>query len=101
MDVFASGLPRGGIAREPAEFAEIQKQDKCGRYSISGNRMTVRWQGDAAAHEETLANFRSGSFEMNGYTTAKVGSFGCGQVLDGTYSATVVEAHMTNSLHGR
>jgi hypothetical protein len=89
------GLPKGGIDREPADFSEIQKQDKCGQYRVSGNRMSVKWQGDTAAHDEMLANLRVASFEMNGYATAKVGSFGSGQSLDGTFSATVVGTQMT------
>ena len=84
------GLPTGGLDREPVEFASIQKQKKCGTYRIAGNRISVQWQGDPAPHEERLINFRIASFEMNGYTTAKMDSYGSGQPLDGAYSGTVV-----------
>lgn len=93
------GLPKGGIDREPADFSKLQKQEKCGQYRVSGSRMSVRWQGDAAAHDETLTNVHPGGFEMNGYTTVKVGSFGSGQSIDGTFSATVVETQMTKQMY--
>ncbi len=55
--------------------------------------MSVQWQGDATPHDETLVNFRTTSFEMNGYTTAKMPSYGSGRLLNGSYSGTVIGNH--------
>ena len=91
------GLPTGGIAPEPADFAAYQravqnKGGECGRYSISGKTMHVQWQ-TGKSYDASFVNFKDNSFEMNQYTTAHVG-FSEGQKLDGAYSATVVGKKM-------
>jgi hypothetical protein len=93
------GLPTGGIDREPVDFNALQQHETCGQYRVSGNRMSIQFQGDAKPHDVSLRNFRPDSFEMNGYTTAKVAPFPFGQRVEGTYSATVVGNQMTKQAY--
>jgi hypothetical protein len=87
---YCEGLPSGGIGREPIDFDSVQKQKKCGQYRVTGSHMSLQSQGDAAPHNVSLANVRVDSFEMNGYATAKMASFGAGQRLNAAYSGTVL-----------
>jgi hypothetical protein len=91
------GLPLGGIEQTPAAYATYQTAIKkaggeCGQYSISGKQMSLKWQ-TSPGYTASFVNFKNNSFEMNQFTTAKVG-FGSGQKLDGIYSATVVGNQM-------
>lgn len=96
------GLPSGGVGVEPADFATYQagvlkEKRECGQYSIAGNRMKLRWQTNPS-YEASFVNFKNDSFEMNQYSTAKVG-FTADQKLDGTYSATVVGDQMRSQVY--
>lgn len=93
------GLPSGGIDGEPADFNTLQQHETCGQYRVSGNRMSLQLQGDAKPQEVSLRNVRADSFEMNGYSTARVAPFPAGQPVDGTYSATVVGNQMTKQAY--
>ena len=44
--------------------------------------------GKDAPYQASLANVHGDSFEMNQYTTAKVGNYGSGKSLNGTYTAS-------------
>jgi hypothetical protein len=87
---YCEGLPSGGIGSEPMDFDSVQKQKKCGQYRITGSHMSLRSQGDPAPHDVSLANVHGDSFEMNGYATAKMASFGAGQRLNAAYSGTLL-----------
>lgn len=83
-----SGLPTGGLDREPADFGAVQQHTgKCGTYRVAGNRMTVQL-GNDAPYEASLVNRRGDSFEMNQHTTAKVGDYTSGKTLNGIYTAS-------------
>ena len=91
------GLPSGGVGVEPADYATyemgVRKENReCGHYSISGSRMHLQWQ-TSPTYDASFVHFKNDSFEMNQYSTSKVG-FITGQKLDGTYSATVVGDQM-------
>jgi hypothetical protein len=99
---FCKGLPSGGIDREPAEFAVVQRQETCGQYRVDGSSMSLLWQGDSKPYSVTLRNVRAESFEMNGYATVKMAAFAPGQRLNAAYTATVVGTHtrkQTYSFH--
>lgn len=96
------GLPTGGIGMEPADFATYEsgvrkEKRECGHYSISGSRMHLQWQ-TSPSYDASLVHFKNDSFEMNQYTTSKVG-FVAGQRLEGTYSATVVGDQMRSQVY--
>lgn len=96
------GLPTGGIDQEPAAFAPYQTAvqkvgGECGQYSIAGKQMHLKWQ-TSPSYDASFVNFKTNSFEMNQYTTAKV-AFGSGQKFDGTYSATVVGKQMRSQTY--
>ena len=86
--------PTGGLDREPADFAALQKQaiaegHACGTYALHGKSMTVAMNG-AAPYEASIINVQGDSFEMNQYATSKVPSYGSGKMIDGTYTGTIV-----------
>ena len=86
--------PTGGVDREPADYATLQKQaiaqgHSCGTYQVNGKTMNVKFDG-SAPYTASLVNVHGDSFEMNQYATSKVPSYGTGKQIDGTYTGTVV-----------
>jgi hypothetical protein len=94
-----AGLPIGGLDREPVPFEQLQQKQTCGQYRVSGNRMTLRLQGEASAHDVSLGRVRADGFDMNGFSTSKLSGWTEQKRFEATYTASVVGDRMSRDVY--
>lgn len=78
----------------------VQFASRVGTFRIAGDRFLYRWEGDA---QETSSNFKAGSNCPNfiGGITCRVRTFRNGETIAGTFSGTIGNANVSNSIRLR
>lgn len=91
---YCLGLPVGGLDREPADFAALQKTLACGSYRIADNRLMLQPKEGAALPAKALAKREGERFTLDGNETFKVQALPANQPIEGHYTAIIIGSQM-------
>jgi hypothetical protein len=96
---YCLGLPVGGLDREPADFAQLQKTQPCGQYRIVEDRLLLQPRQGPAIPSKVLSKREGDRFLMDGNETFKVPFLPANQAIEGQYVALVIGSQMNRQTY--
>lgn len=91
---YCLGLPAGGLDREPADFAHLQRTLPCGQYRIAEDRLVLQPRDGAPLPAKFISKREADRFMLDGNATFKVPFLAANQPIEGQYVALVIGSQM-------